>query len=143
MYVHLLILVLLLLRLLWLVLLLLLLLLLLWSTILLLRCWCILMIWWWLLSLMGRFWCWCWIFNYNISWCTYNFSFKSFFWISSISYCSNETIRIYNWVTALNDITIFCFFTILVICKFIIFNIKSKLIRLRFLKKNNKIYKNL
>ena len=71
---------------------------------------------------------WFWHFNNNISWWSYNFSFESFFWISSICNSTNETIGINNWVTALDYITITDFFTILVVCEFIVFNIETKLV---------------
>lgn len=81
-----------------------------------------------LLVLSDLLWLWCWDLYNDIGWFTDDFSFETFFWISSILDGPNETIRVYHGVTAFNNLSFSCFLAVLIIGVFIVFNIESKLI---------------
>lgn len=87
--------------------------------------------------------CGCWNFHNNIGWLTYNLSFEAFLGISGVFNSAYKAIGINNWIAAFYNTAIAYLLTILVVGKFIIFNIKAKLIGRVLLQKmiENKVIK--
>jgi hypothetical protein len=72
---------------------------------------------------------WLWNFNHNVGWLAGNFGLETFFGVSGVGHSSDKAVRINDRVAALDDTAVSLFLAILVVCEFVVLDVKSKLVR--------------